>query len=143
MGDIEKMLKNHSLRLTGSREEILEIFLREGRALSQREIESEMENTCDRVTIYRTLSTFMDKGLLHRVLDDSGVTKFALCSTTCDETASHHHDHVHFKCLRCGITLCVEDVQVRMPTLPLGYAVEEMNVLMQGVCPACGKAEAV
>ncbi|MDP5171771.1 MAG: transcriptional repressor [Bacteroidia bacterium] len=142
MASSESILRNHALRLTGSREEILDVFLRESRALSQREIELEMEQACDRVTIYRTLSTFLEKGLLHKVLDDSGVTKFALCSTTCVEHEPHQHDHVHFKCVQCGNTLCVEEVHVHMPILPSGYAVQEMNVLMQGVCPDCGKTRA-
>ena len=137
MANAERLLKNHSLRLTGSREEILDVFIREGRALSQREIETVMEHNCDRVTIYRTLSTFLDKGLLHRVLDDTGVTKFALCPTECGEKNPHHHDHVHFKCHRCGNTMCVEEVHVAMPVLPDGFRVEEMDVLLQGICPEC------
>lgn len=139
MEKAHNMLKGHSLRHTGSRAEILDIFIRESRALSQREIETEMERTCDRVTIYRTLSTFLDKGLLHKVLDDSGVTKFALCSHGCEEQSTHHHDHVHFKCTNCGNTLCVEEVHITSPRLPAGYAVQEVNVLMQGICPDCNR----
>lgn len=137
MNQAESLLKNHSLRLTGSRAEILSIFLQEGRAMSQREVETVMEQSCDRVTIYRTLSTFMDKGLLHKVLDDSGVTKFALCSTGCEEHSAHSHDHVHFKCTNCGKTLCVDEVRMPQLSLPEGYAVSEVNVLIQGTCANC------
>ncbi len=140
MANAANLLKNHDLRLTGSREDILAVFLREARALSQREIEGELGIACDRVTIYRTLSTFLDKGLLHKVLDDTGVTKFALCPTHCAEQSSHQHDHIHFKCTRCGNTFCVEEVHIRMPSLPPGYAVQEINVLMQGICPQCSAA---
>ncbi len=131
------LLKHHALRLTDSREEILEIFLKESRALSQREIETTMAHDCDRVTIYRTLSTFVDKGLLHKVLDNTGVTKFALCPSECTERHAHQHDHVHFKCEVCGNTICVKEVQLAIPSLPTGFQTREMNVLLQGTCPEC------
>ena len=137
MNQAESLLRDHSLRLTGSRAEILSIFFQEGRAMSQREIESVMEKSCDRVTIYRTLSTFMDNGLLHKVLDNSGVTKFALCSLDCEEKHEHQHDHVHFKCTNCGKTLCVDEVRLPEFQLPEGYASSEIYVLIQGTCANC------
>lgn len=140
MADVKRILQSHALRHTTSRAEILEIFVQENRALSQREVESAMSQDCDRVTIYRTLSSFLDKGLLHKVLDDSGATKFALCPSTCAEHEAHQHDHVHFKCIRCGNTICVEEVHVHPPRLPAGFLVQEVNVLMQGVCPDCQAA---
>lgn len=131
------LLGNYALRQTGTRAEILSIFLQEQRALSQREIESSMKRSCDRVTIYRTLSTFMEKGLVHKVLDHSGVTKFALCTSECGESGSHKHDHIHFTCTNCGKTLCVDDVAIPSLTLPPGYLAKEVNVLIQGTCANC------
>ena len=137
MKQVSQILKNHHLRVTESRNAILGIFFREGVALSESEIEHSLIHGCDRATIYRTLSTFLDKGILHKVLDDSGAMKYALCSPGCHEGETHKHDHVHFKCNECGTTSCIEQVKIPQLELPKGYNISEINILLQGICPAC------
>jgi Fur family transcriptional regulator, ferric uptake regulator len=125
------------MRSTPSRQEILYLFLRKNYALSHGDIEKEISSSLDRVTVYRTLKTFLDKGLIHKVLDDEGSLKYALCNEACS-TAEHHHDHVHFKCVKCGQTNCL-DVEVPGIKLPKGYHADAINVLMQGTCERCGQ----
>lgn len=123
------------MRSTPSRQEILHLFLLRDHALSHGDIEKEINNSLDRVTVYRTLKTFLDKGLIHKVLDDEGSLKYALCSEACSGTG-HHHDHVHFKCTKCGQTNCL-NVEIPAVRLPKGYQAEEVNLLIQGVCERC------
>src|SRR5688572_16924407 len=92
-----QLLKNFKLRSTPNRQAILHVFLSKDYALSHADIEKEVESNLDRVTVYRTLKTFLTRGLIHKVLDDEGSLKYALCADNCT-TAHHHHDHVHFKC---------------------------------------------
>ena len=139
MAEATQLLRAHTLRTTQSRQDILQVFISQDRALSESEVEQAMAQSCDRVTVYRTLGTFLKKGLLHKVLDDSGVTKYALCADDCGAKHYHQHNHVHFKCQRCGQTNCLKSVQVQAFQLPDGYQVEEVNVLLQGVCPDCGE----
>lgn len=129
------LLKDFNLRATPNREEILHLFLLKNYALSHGDIEKEIDNALDRVTVYRTLKTFLDKGLIHKVLDDEGSLKYALCKEACS-TAEHHHDHVHFKCTKCGQTNCL-NVEVPAIKLPKGYRVNEVNLLIQGICEKC------
>lgn len=133
----DRLLKLFSMRSTPSRQEILNLFLKRDYALSHGDIEKEISNSLDRVTVYRTLKTFLDKGLIHKVLDDEGSLKYALCNEACSE-AEHHHDHVHFKCTRCGQTNCL-DLEVPDVKLPKGYQPKEVNVLIQGICERCSK----
>lgn len=140
MAEAKHILAHHGLRLTQSRAEILDIFLENDSALSQREIEDQMQTHCDRVTIYRTLSSFLDRGILHKVLDDSGAMKYARCPDGCEVGVAHQHDHVHFKCNSCEETLCIEEVRLPVLHLPKGYTLEKVNVLMQGLCPKCAAA---
>ncbi len=137
MSDIHQILKSYHLRCTASRSDILELFAQKDMALSEPEIEEEMYGRCDRVTIYRTLATFLDKGILHKVLDDAGAAKYALCADNCQQSTYHSHNHVHFKCYRCEKTTCIEEVSIPAINLPQGYLLEEMNMLLQGVCGAC------
>lgn len=133
----DRLLRHFQMRATPVRQEILALFLTKEYALSHHDIETQVSNSLDRVTVYRTLKTFLDKGLIHKVLDDEGSLKYALCNDACT-TAEHHHDHVHFKCTKCGQTNCL-DVDPPGVKLPRGYEVETVNVLIQGVCDRCTK----
>ncbi len=137
MATVSQILRKHDLRNTPGRTAILQMF-EENIALSESDIEKSIAIPCDRVTIYRTLNTFQEKGLIHRVLDDEGVTKYALCSSTCQE-GDHHHDHVHFKCGNCGETVCIDDVSLPTLQLPQGFQVKETNILVQGTCDKCNR----
>lgn len=130
-----RLLRDFRLRNTPSRQEILLLFLARDYALSHGDIEKSVSNTLDRVTVYRTLKTFLDKGLIHKVLDDEGSLKYALCSDACS-TTGHQHNHVHFKCTTCGQTNCL-NVEIPSVKLPKGYKPKELNVLIQGVCDQC------
>lgn len=132
----ETLLKDFNLRSTPNRQEILHLFLQKNYALSHGDIEKEIDNSLDRVTVYRTLKTFLDKGLIHKVLDEEGSLKYALCKEACT-TAEHHHDHVHFKCTKCAQTYCL-NVEVPPVKLPKGYKAGAVNLLIQGICEKCG-----
>lgn len=132
----EQILKDFRLRNTSSRSDILRLFLNHPYALSYSTIEKEVAEVYDRVTVYRTLKTFLDKGVVHKVLDDEGSLKYALCKDHCT-TQEHHHEHVHFKCTRCGQTNCLEDVEIPVLRLPKGYKAQELNLLIQGTCSKC------
>ena len=93
MQQIAQILQNRSLRQTQSRQDILQVFIAEDRALSEPELEKAIQGRCDRVTIYRTLATFLEKGILHKVLDDTGAMKYALCAPECHSNHDHQHDH--------------------------------------------------
>lgn len=134
----EKILKKINLRITESRLDILDFFQGQEFALSHADIESALSGKFDRVTIYRTLKSFLEKGLIHKVLDDSGNLKYAACKTLCKpEIELHQHQHAHFKCTTCGQTTCLEEVEIPEVVLPIGFAVSEANLLMQGTCADC------
>lgn len=118
------------------RTNILECFAASDTALSHADIENTFSDEFDRVTIYRTLNSFLEKGLLHKVPDDSNIAKFALCKTNCNE---HHHfdNHVHFKCEKCAKVQCFHDIAI--PEIPgiKEYTIHSANLLIQGVCKDC------
>lgn len=130
------LLKDHKLRSTSSRSEILNLFVQRSHALSYSDIEKEVSPLFDRVTVYRTLKAFLDRGVIHKVLDDGGTLKYALCNEHCHDEV-HHHDHIHFKCIECGETNCLEDVDVPVIKLPTGYHAKEVNLLIRGTCLKC------
>jgi Fur family transcriptional regulator, ferric uptake regulator len=133
---IKQILKDHSLRHTQGRADIISVFLNKNVAISHSDIEAEMDSQYDRVTIYRTLKSFLEKGLIHKVLDDTGTMHYALCDDACSEV-EHQHDHIHFKCNNCGETTCLENVHIPKVSLPNGFSYEESNYLITGTCDKC------
>jgi Fur family transcriptional regulator, ferric uptake regulator len=131
-----EILKENKLRVTSCRRDVLNTFLGKRVALSHADLEEALKENFDRVTIYRTLKTFLDNDLIHKVLDDSGTAKYALCTHSAEEP-HHDHEHVHFKCEVCGKTNCIEEISLPKISLPEGYQAKEMNLLVQGVCKYC------
>lgn len=138
MTDPVKLLLVKNLRVTPCRKKVLEIFARKNRALSHVEIENEINNEFDRVTLYRTLGTFTQTGVLHKVPNDTGAAKFALCKENCDEHI-HRDEHVHFKCIKCHTIKCINSVDVPEISLPKGYQIHSAGLIIEGVYPLCNK----
>ena len=130
------ILKNSGLSITDKRLKILELFQKNSKALSHADIESLSGKHFDRVTIYRTLQTFVDKGIVHTIPTADNSIMYALCKEACSE--GHHHDnHVHFLCEECGTTYCLENVNIPELSIPKGFTLHQTNVLVNGICKNC------
>lgn len=133
---IANILKRSQLSVTDSRKKILELFQNSNAALAHADIEKQTGPAFDRVTIYRTLQTFVDKGIIHTIPTADNSVKYALCKEEC--TAGHHHDdHVHFVCDNCGITFCLDHVSVPKVQLPKGFKGNQTDVIVSGICSSC------
>lgn len=133
---IEQILKKNQLSVTGSRSKILELFLQHDGALAHGDIEKKSGSSFDRVTVYRTLQTFVEKGIVHTIPTADNSIRYALCKDECTE--GHHHDHhVHFICKQCGVTVCLDDIVVPDVKLPKGYEATQVEVVVNGVCRNC------
>ncbi|AZQ62511.1 transcriptional repressor [Flammeovirga pectinis] len=134
-----QILNDFDLRRTASRISILNIFMGTKIALSENVIEEQLVGICDRATIYRTLKTFIEKGILHRVIDENSLVKYAMCNSDFCTESHHRHEHVHFKCQTCGDTECMDDLPIHPVTLPEGYTALETNYLIVGTCKKCNQ----
>lgn len=133
--DLKQILKTHNLRITDCRLDVMQLFLKEKSALSQGDLESRFSQY-DRVTLYRTLNSFLDSGILHRIPNENGTATYGLCHETC--TPEHHaHNHIHFKCNNCGQIECLDDKTVPKVTVPSGYEIEHVNLIVDGICAEC------
>ena len=132
----EQKLNEKKINPTAMRLLVLDVLLNQSSAMSLTDIEKCLQ-PADRITIYRTLKTFEDKGLIHSIDDGTGSPKFALCMDACD--ADNHHDlHIHFYCTACKETFCLPDSEIPKVGLPAGFIAAEMNMVVKGVCNNCG-----
>ncbi len=135
---IETHLREHDLRVTRVRKKIYEYFLNNKSAVSHAELELIFNDDFDRVTIYRTLNSFLDKGILHKIPNDSGSARYALCHSDCS-TDEHIDNHVHFKCVKCTSLICLHDIEIPMVKLPRNFIGENAVLMYEGVCNNCNK----
>ncbi len=120
-------------RNTPAKQAILTILQSSKTALSQEDIEQEIKGSMDRVTVYRVLNGFCEDGYIHRIVSDNGKSYYAICRGCAEK--QHHHNHFHFRCLKCQKVECLpEEVNVPIPT---GYQLANVNCLLTGHCQQC------
>lgn len=130
------LLKLSDLSVTESRRKILHLFLEQPGALAHGDIEKKAGEKFDRVTVYRTLHAFVEKGIIHTIPTADNSIRYALCKDDC--AGGHHHDHhIHFMCDECGNTYCLDDVVTPEIKLPKGYSASHVEVVVEGVCKNC------
>jgi len=133
---IENILKCHNLRKTEMRGHVLELFLSSNReAIAHPELERRLPNA-DRITLYRTLKSFEEKGIIHQVVDGTQATKFALCVGACN-TDQHFDQHAHFHCKDCGKTICLDEKIENTFNVPQGFQVTQAHLVLEGRCEGC------
>jgi Fur family ferric uptake transcriptional regulator len=130
------ILKKNGLNITEGRKVILDLFLSADGALAHADIEKNKQIAFDRVTVYRTLQTFVDNGIIHQIPTTDNTILYALCKDNCE--AGHHHDeHVHFICNECNSTTCLDDVIVPPVKLPKGFSPVQAAMIVKGICNDC------
>jgi Fur family transcriptional regulator, ferric uptake regulator len=134
---LNEILRRKNLSVTDSRRKILTLFLSTPDAMAHGDIEKKAGEKFDRVTIYRTLQTFVEKGIVHTIPTADNSVLYALCKD-CKE-GHHHDDHVHFVCSQCDRTICLDDVISPNIVLPEGYVADSVQVVIHGTCKDCNK----
>lgn len=135
----ESLLHKNHLKVTEARMGVLKILNDRDSAISQPVLEKMMGKDVDRVTLYRILKTFEEKGIVHKVVDLDGTANYAVCSSNCTSEA-HHDEHFHFNCTQCKKMYCLNDLHLPFLRIPVGFSAESVNLVMTGVCRECNQS---
>ncbi|MFN0082585.1 MAG: Fur family transcriptional regulator [Ferruginibacter sp.] len=130
------ILRQSGLSITESRRKILDLFLETDGALAHADIEKNTASAFDRVTVYRTLQTFVEKGIIHQIPTTDNSILYALCKHNCEQ-GHHHDDHVHFICSNCDKTICLDEVTVPEVKLPKNFSKQQAAMVVTGICEDC------
>ena len=134
--ELEKILNQKQIRPTTIRLLVLETLQKQIAAVSLQDLEAAFEKA-DRITLYRTLKTFEEKGLVHSIEDGTGARKYALCEEGCE--CAPEDLHVHFYCNNCKETFCLPKSKIPDMPLPERFQAEEVNLLLKGLCSRCAE----
>lgn len=134
---METILTDAGIRVTAVRLLVLKTIREHlhGGAFSLQDV-MERLSMADNSSVFRTLTLFVQKRLLHAIDDGSGMQKYCLC--TCPGH-DHMHGHVHFTCTECQRTVCLTDVPIPHVQLPEGFVATDMEFVIKGVCSKCNK----
>lgn len=122
-------------RNTIAKSEIFQIITDSENAVSHADIQIQVKELCDRVTIYRVLDRLVEEGKIHKIMGIDGVIRYAACIRC---THKHKHNHIHFSCESCKAVSCLDEV-VPVFSLPRKYKVNEVHFTVSGICPQCEK----
>jgi len=135
-----ELLAAAGLRRTRARESLLALLYESDRPLSHQEIAEKPGGAeFDRVTLYRTMATLEQAGLIHRVQGVDGFWRFSGHSL---EAPGCPGDHPHFLCLDCGRMTCLKDQSLPWVSVPHESQVYGKQLVVYGRCPACSRKEA-
>jgi Fur family ferric uptake transcriptional regulator len=95
----------------------------------------------DRVTVYRVLDWLVERGVAQKRAGHDRVFRFSLVEHEAAR-AQVHRQHCHFHCSRCDRTFCLDAASTpdaeTTPPVPSGFAVEHVELTVNGVCAECG-----
>lgn len=126
------ILHQHNLIRTSCRQSIINSIVDSGFAISEEEIKQKVEGTYDRTTFYRSFKTLLENGIIHKIVVDNQLVKYAIT-----ENSQVKEKHIHFYCNQCGTVECLPDATVNKPKLPAGYKQVETELIVKGFCKNC------
>lgn len=132
--DIEARLLKNDIKPTPNRVLVFKALAECDRTMSLLDLETALP-TLDRSSIFRVLTLFVSRHLVHSIEDGSGAVKYEVCGA--DEECSIADMHIHFHCERCGRTYCFEDIHVPTVELPSGFEPHAVNYMVKGICHDC------
>lgn len=137
MNEHKQFLKDCNLRVTKFRLSLLSVFENHNAAISNEDIEHSLASF-DRITLYRTLKSFEEHGVIHKI-NFGSEQKWALCPAHCASDNGHHkHEHIHFRCVKCEEILCVP-TKIQKITIP-EFVVDNTEINASGTCSKCLQA---
>ncbi len=132
-------MHQYGLKVTNARIKVLRILMQSQVALSHGDILTRIHgNELDKVTLYRTLSSFVNAGLAHKVATEDRTWLHALHLP--EERNEGVEDHAHFVCDTCERIYCLPLVTEDMTAIPIkesGFQIKSQEYRLRGTCPSC------
>ncbi len=128
-------LRRSGHRITGSRRALAEVVAQRSRYFTAAQVGEELRETGHRVgraTVFRTLDTLAELGVLSRIHESPGCHAYMLCPE------EHHH---HLVCSGCDLVIevphCPVDEEAKALAEATGFAIQGHRLEYYGLCGEC------
>ena len=95
------------------------------------------KNRIDRVTVYRILSLFKQRGIIREITSTGGVNFIEMAT-------QENPVHPHFSCRICGMLSCLEPLTFsqshQLISAKEDYSVDHIEINISGICSGCRNA---
>lgn len=132
--NIAEHLLSRDVKPTANRILILKELMHSSRPMSLTDLESALE-TIDKSSIFRAVTLFATKGVVHSLEDGTGTIKYEVCQG--EDGCSIDDMHVHFHCINCHRTICFSEIPIPSVALPAGFVKESATYVIKGLCDVC------
>jgi Fur family ferric uptake transcriptional regulator len=128
----KQLLEQKGLKKTKVRIALLQHFMSIEYAQSYNDLQAVLVNEVDKSTLYRSLASFEQAGIIHSINDHSGLTKYAF-----GQPPSQGNEHAHFVCERCEMVYCMGKLAPLELNVPMGFKTNKVQTILKGVCSDC------
>lgn len=129
--DLSKELKNKNIRLSHQRLKVLEYVANHRCHPTVEQIYTDLHKeipTLSKTTVYNTLSTLIEAGLVKLITIEDNETRYDIVS----------ENHGHFKCESCGT---IYDFKIDIDLFDSkdlnGFRINNKDVYFKGICQKC------
>lgn len=132
------ILTQREIQPTAIRILVLQAMMQANRTVSLLDLEN-MLDTVDKSSIFRSITLFLSRHLVHSIDDGTGSLKYAVCGETC--SCDVEDLHTHFHCEKCNKTFCLKNIPTPIVTMPKGFTLNSINYVLKGICPDCAEKQ--
>lgn len=131
---LQGLLIASNMRRTVSRVAVLKALSNTSKPQSAEQISLKLGSKGpDKVTIYRTLESFVKAGFVHKAYLEARQWHFELADHCSDKQC-----HPHFVCNGCGQMQCLPETSSPAIKVPVkGFVVHRQQIKLEGLCPSC------
>ena len=129
-------LQKAGISKTSQRLAVLDILLKATTPLSVNTIRQSLETkaSIDKVTVYRILSLFRQRGIIREIASAGGANYFEMATL-------ENPLHPHFSCRNCGAFTCLAPLPfTQAPELILSkddFSIDHIEINISGLCACC------
>ena len=133
------ILQKAGISKTSQRLAVLDILFKATTPLSVNDIRQALETKAniDKVTVYRILSLFRQRGIIREISSAGGANYFEMATL-------ENPLHPHFSCRNCGAFTCLAPLSfTQAPELILpkdDYSIDHIEINISGLCACCRNA---
>jgi len=130
-------LKSLGINITRCRIDVFKMFYHHNKALPTSFINKYFSGSIHRISVYRALKTFIQKGILLRIPGKDGEINYIFCHNKKNGTVTDKTQVAYFLCTSCEQMIMLSDPIFQRFKLPGNIKVNHCYFFMEGVCKSC------